>query len=136
MIDFYLSLVHNFFSNISSSDIHMIHEWDQQTFLFLQAALATTYNLSGIFNANELELGGQRFVNPTIGVRDQLTSARATPTQFKNLINFTLDEFKDLYLDVCPTIVIYVRTTGEPRSAGGQPYKFTLQQQIIFFLCC
>ena len=80
-------------SSSSSSVKDMIHEWDQETLMFLQLALATTCNSSEFFNANEPEDGGQPSVNLAEGVQDQLSSARATLTQFKNLTNFTLDKF-------------------------------------------
>ena len=121
-------------SSSSSSGEDMIHGWDQETLMFLQLALAATCNSSEFFNANENEDGGQPFVNPAEGVRDQLSSARATPAQFKNLTNFTLDEFEDLCLDVCPTIAMHARTTGELRVAGGRPYKLTPEQRILSFL--
>ena len=73
-------------------------------------------------------------MNPAEGVRDQLSQARATPAQFKSLTNFTLDDFEDLCLDVCPTIAMHARTTGELRVAGWRPYKLTPEQRILSFL--
>ena len=115
-------------SSSSSSDEDMIYGLDQETFIFLQLAFATTCNSSAFFNTNELKVGGQPSVNLAEGMWDQLANARATPSQFKNLTNFMLDELEDLCLDVCPTIVAHTRTTGEVRVGGGQPYKLTPQQ--------
>lgn len=52
-------------SSSSSNDEDMIHDWNQETFIFLQLAFATICNTYELFNANELEAGGQPYVNPT-----------------------------------------------------------------------
>jgi len=79
--------------------------------MFLQFAFATTCNTFEFFNTNELEAGGQPAMNPAEGVFNKLGSAKEIPAKFKNPTNFTLDEFEDLCLDVCPTIAAHIRTT-------------------------
>ena len=52
----------------------------------------------------------------------------ASPLMFKSLTRFTLDEFHDFCLNVCPTIISYARTTGEVNTLAICPYKFGLEQ--------
>lgn len=49
-------------SSSSESNEEMLGERDQEVFIFLSLALAAS-NSSDLFNSNELELGGQPFVN-------------------------------------------------------------------------
>lgn len=103
-------------------------------FIFLQLTFATTCNSSKFFNANELKVCGHPFVNHIEDVRDQLASVRTTQIQFKNLTNFTLDDFEDLCLDVCPMIAAHARITWELRASTGRFYKFIHQQRNLSFL--
>lgn len=97
----------------------MLGEWDQDIFIFFVLALVAS-NCFNFFNSNELESGGQPFVNQVGGVRDQLASVRATSTQFKHLTNFSFDKFEDFCLDVCLIIASHDQTTCKYR--GAQPY--------------
>ena len=112
----------------------MIHGWNQEMFIFLQLTFATTCNSSKFFNANNLKACGHLFVNHVEVVRNQLASVRTTQIQFKNLTNFTLDDFEDLCLDVCSMIAAHARITWELRASSGRSYKFILRQRILYFL--
>jgi hypothetical protein len=48
-----------------------------------------------------------------VGVRDVLTTMRATPNLFKTLTNFTLVEFDELAFVVVPTISTHSWSTCE-----------------------
>lgn len=77
--------------------------------LILEVALASNQTQE-FFNVIELEDGDHTSLNHDVGIRDHILSVRANPLMFKTLTNFTMDEFHDLCLDVCPTIISCTRT--------------------------
>jgi hypothetical protein len=65
-----------------------------------------------MFNANELEEGGQSMYS-SMGVQDVLTTMWVMLALFKTLTNFTLVEFNKLALLVVPTIARHAQSIGE-----------------------
>ena len=76
----------------------------------------------------------QRYVDRSEGVRDQLTTLRRTPSLFKVLTNFTLEEFEELCCKVCHTIVINARSTGLQKKVSGRPSKLSPEQRVLHFI--
>lgn len=76
----------------------------------------------------------QNFVNPHVGVRNQLASLLQTPSLLKVLTNFTVDQFEELCSAVCPLLILYARSTGKLRSGAGRPPKLSPQQRLLHFI--
>jgi hypothetical protein len=47
-----------------------------------QLRMFSPYTFGNLFTTTEMEEGGEHFVDPTIGVRDVLTTLQSTPTLF------------------------------------------------------
>ena len=105
----YLNQIHNYLSN------HLVVKKNDSRVgskdIFWYVILATTCNLSEFSNINKLKVGNHHYINFEECLHDQLASTRPIPAQSKNLTKFTLDKFKDLYLDVYSTIVTHTCTT-------------------------
>jgi hypothetical protein len=86
-----------------------------------------------LFDDEELNEDDQNFVDPDVGVPDQLATLLKTPSLFKVLTNFTVDEFEELCGAVCPLIAGNVRTTGAPRSVFGRRPKLSSQQRFCIW---
>ena len=63
-----------------------------------------------------------------------LGSMRSTPSLFKVLTNFSIEEFDELYHIVCPTISAHARSTGDIRILPGRPSKLNPEQRLLGFL--
>jgi hypothetical protein len=72
-----------------------------------------TFETNDLLNSHEMEEEGDQSVDPTIGVWDVLGTMQATPTLFKTLTNFTLEEFDELVSQVVPTIRAHARSMGD-----------------------
>lgn len=116
------------------SDDELLAELDfeaQIVFMMMNVCI----NSWEFFNPNELEDGGQVGVNPDIGIRDLLASMRATGNAlFKNMTNFSLEEFDKLCVLVCPLIHSHARSTGEEHILSGRPSKLTPEQRLCNFI--
>ena len=59
---------------------------------------------------------------------------RSTPGLFKVLTNFPIEEFDELCIIVCPTIIANVRSIGDLRILPGCPSKLIPKQQLLGFV--
>ena len=100
----------------------------------LLAIHLATQNTLDFFHTNEWEHGGQDSVNPHEGVRDILGSMRSTLGLFKVLTNFSIEEFDELCIIVCPTIIAHALSIGDLCILFGRPSKLTPEQQLLGFL--
>jgi hypothetical protein len=50
---------------------------------------------------------------------------------YKDLYKFTIDDFDDLCVDVCPTIIVNAMTKCEEDAPVGRPYKRNLVQRLF-----
>jgi hypothetical protein len=119
------------FSSGSSSDQEMFQEMEEEILLITQLA-AILEATSTLFNTNEMQ--DQSTVNHDEPVRDVLATMRSTPSLFKSLTNFSIEEFDELAALVCPTLVANARTTGEAHLKQGRPFKLRPEQRLLNFI--
>ena len=100
----------------------------------LAAVAIAVSNTDVFFNPDEIANDDQNFVNRDVGARDQLGTLLQTPSLFKVLTNFSGDQFEELCSKVCPTIMMYARSTGQLRSGAGRPPKLTPQQRLLHLI--
>jgi hypothetical protein len=112
--------------NGSDEDEDHLLMWNQHTQVMLAAAAVMTSDGETV-NAE----GQWQSVNPGIGVRDVLCSMSVTPVIFKRLTNFSLDEFNDLCAQVCPTLDVTARSTGELIRGAGRRPKLSSRQRVL-----
>ncbi|XXQ39249.1 DDE superfamily endonuclease [Plasmodiophora brassicae] len=98
--------------------------------------MAAIGNTDEFFNPYELDdnVNNQVYVDPDIGVRDELAYLLRRPSLFRATTNFTASEFEELCSLVCPVIELYARSTGEIRGAGGRPPKLSPEQRLLSFI--
>ena len=94
----------------------------------------TTQSTLKFFHTNVWKDGGQDSINPHKVICDVLGSMRSTPRLFKVLTNFSIQEFDELCLMVCPTINALARSTCDVCVLLGRPSKLSLEQQLFGFL--
>ena len=76
----------------SSSDDELLGDEDEEIVAVLAVVFAAIQT-QRLFSANELANDFQQSVNTNVGVRDVLSTMTATPSMFKTLTNFTVQEF-------------------------------------------
>jgi hypothetical protein len=130
MSDSGLSDVDMWGSDDSDGDLR---EMDEEVRMIFQCVVAAT-NSYHLFNANEWLDGGAQSVNPNRGVRDLLGWLRETPSMFKTITNFTLQEFDELCRLVCPVIAGNARSTGGPQVRQGRRPKLSPEQRLLNFI--
>ena len=104
---------------------------EENALLAIQIATQTTLDL---FHTNEWEHGGQHSMNPHEGVCDVLGSMRSILGLFKVLTNFSQEEFDELCIILCPTIIAHTRSIGDLRILPRHPSKLTPEQRLLGFL--
>ena len=115
-----------------SSDEEFFGELDYEFVIVLEVALVANYTHE-FFNASGLNEGGQALVNLDVSVRDRLLGIGASHLMFKTLTNFTLDEFYDLCLDVCLTIISCVGIMAEVNTHVGRFYNLVTSNVFWLF---
>ena len=100
----------------------------------ISSVCVTAASITEFFNPDEFANEDQRYVDRSEGVRDQLTTLRRTPSLFKVLTNFTLEEFEELCCKVCHTIVTNARSTGLHKRVSGRPPKLSPDQRVLHFI--
>lgn len=68
----------------------------EEDILMVYIMMMVACNIHNMLNANDLEEGGQTFVNHNLGVTDILSRMRGLPALFKVLNNFEVHEFDEL----------------------------------------
>ena len=116
----------------TSSDDEMFDEEDDEALAFLTILTAAAQSVQ-YFTANELKSDLQQSVNKREGVRDVLATMKATPSLFRTLTNFTVDEFELLCQRVVPVIATHARSTGVFKIQGRRP-KLSPHQRILAFI--
>jgi hypothetical protein len=91
-------------------------------------------SITEFFDPNKFVNEDQRYVGRSEGVRDQLTTLRRTPSLFKVLTNFTLEECEELCCKVCHTIVTKARSTWLQKRMSGRPPKLSPDQRVLHFI--
>jgi hypothetical protein len=104
-----------------SDEIDEFQSWNRTAYVMISVATGAISYAS--FDA-ELR-GSQRSVNPEIDVRDILGTMASTPAIFRTLTNFTVSEFTELCMLVCPTLDHTARYTGEVNRGAGRRSKLT-----------
>lgn len=112
---------------ISSSDSNSSdssNNDDDATMLVLMALhlFLTTHNS---FQSIELSRENQISVNPKLSMNDLLARLSHSPSQFRDMTNFTIEEFMELYTYVVPTIENNARSTSRRHIVSGHPSKLT-----------
>lgn len=75
------------------------------------------------FQPTKLSREDQISVNPSLPINDLLGHLFANPTQFKDLTNFTLEEFYELCTQVVSTIEGHARSTRVQHKVSGHLVK-------------
>ena len=119
-------------STFSASTSSSSSDSDEEAALL--AIQLATQNTLDFFHTNEWDHGGQDSVNSHEGVRDILGSTRSTPGLFKVPTNFSIEEFDELCIIVCPTIIANARSIGDLRILLGRPSKLTSERLLGFVL--
>lgn len=70
-------------------------------------------------------------VDPNEGVRCQVDVLARYPSIFHHMTNFTVEEFEELSLKVCPFISHNARSTGRPHTKDGRPTKLSPMQRLL-----
>lgn len=74
------------------------------------------------------------FVNPSIPIHDVLSRLVANPTKFRDLTNFTIDEYVELCNVVVPTIQGNARSIGIKHVISGRPSKLSRELRLLNFI--
>ena len=74
-----------------------------------------------LFNANELEEGGNPFVDPDVGMRDMFGHMPSHPPFFKQNSNISLAEFEELRCLLILIINESVRSNSHPCIVSSHP---------------
>jgi len=115
-----------------SSTLELFDDEDEEMQILMVAATAAS-NSCDLFQANELLLESQESVDRNVGVRDVLTTMRSTPSLFKTLTTFTVEEFELLCSKVALTIATHARSTGVMKIDGRRP-KLSPHQRLLAFI--
>jgi hypothetical protein len=102
--------------------------WDSFSFLYRSAIVALD-----VLASNDTEPLSQQSVNPAYGVRDVYACLSKTPAIFRNMTNFSVEEFEELASLVCPVIALTSRSSGQLKLAGRPP-KLHPAQRLLNFL--
>lgn len=122
-------------SELWSSDSSTDSEADIKDMCFLLIMALSLYaTMVNSFQPIELSRENQVLVNPTMLVNDLLGRLIANPSQFKDLANFTLEEFMQLCAKVVPTIQGHARSTRVHHLLSGHPVKLSLEQRLLNFI--
>lgn len=97
-------------------------------------ALHTYVTMANLFQPIELARKNQISVNPNLPIQDLLYRLRCSPSQFKEIMNFHLDEFLQLSGKVVPVIEGHARSTGVRHVLTGRPSKLSREQHLLNFL--
>lgn len=91
--------------------------------------------LLGNFQPIKLSRENHVFVNSNLPVNDLLCRLQSNPTQFRDLKNFTIDEFFELWRrQVVPTIERNAWSIGPRHVLSGRHVKLTLEQRLLNFV--
>jgi len=90
----------------TSSDEEILEDMDEDNMVIFHC-MAIACNSHNFFTSHEIEEGVGQSMDVRVGVKDILTTMRATPHLFKSLTNFILVEFDELATLVVPTIFIH-----------------------------
>lgn len=118
----------------SDDDLLLLDGDDEEAMAVLAVLQAATSSTELLFSSGEMIAIDQRFVDRTVGVRDQLSMLLRMPSLFHTMTNFSIDEFDELCGKVCPLIDFNARHTGEPRHPAGRPPKLRPEQRLLAFL--
>lgn len=102
--------------------------------MLLLMALHMYVTLLNQFQPIELSRENQISVNPDFPMNDLLSRLATNPMQFRDMTNFTVEEFMDLQARVIPVIEGNARSTGVRHIVSGRPSKLTPQQRLLNFL--
>jgi hypothetical protein len=116
----------------SSSDDSLFDDEDEEIAAVLAVVTAAAQSLR-CFSANELASDSQQSVNKDVGVRDVLATMKATPSLFRSLTNFTVEEFELLCQRVAPVIATHARSSGVLKIQGRHP-KLSAHQRLLAFI--
>jgi hypothetical protein len=110
-----------------SDEMDEFQSWNRTAHLLISVGtVAATYS-----SFADEQRGSQQSVNPEVGVRDIFGNMASTPAIFRTLTNFTVSEFTELCMLVCPTLDIKARSTGEVNRGAGRKSKLTSQQRLL-----
>jgi DDE superfamily endonuclease len=112
--------------DVDSSDDEILPDiWYTQNQVLIASATAVTGGLSAS------DERGNESVNPREGLRDVLTTLSSSPSIFRRITNFEVEEFEILCHLVCPVIECTARSTGKFRVCSGRPSKMSTQQRVL-----
>jgi hypothetical protein len=115
-------------------DEWLLDEEDEEASAVFAVLLSILSSTDFLFTCTELEESTQNYVDRTCGVHDQLSVLRAMPSLFKNMTNFTIDEFDELSQNICPLIAVNCRSTGQISSGRGRNPKLSPEQRLLSFI--
>lgn len=119
---------------MSSDDDELLGLTNQQAIAVAAVVSAVANGSELFFQDAELHHLDQNYVDPSVGVTDQLASLTRMPSLFATVTNLTVEMFEELASLVCPVLQSHARATGDFHSGRGRPSKLSPEQRLLSFL--
>lgn len=121
-------------SSSSSSDDESDDETLLDLFITLAVGMRAFLFMYESFEPIELSRENQSTVIHHLLVNNVLFRHIGHQQQFKDLTNFTVEEYEALCRSVCPVIEANARSTGRGYIVSGRPCKLSPEQRLMSFI--